>query len=160
MTFLGVFRDDFYNAINTLTAYQYTTTAQASGVLQATAMAGATEVYVLSSGATALTTDSAVNIIAQLQQAIAAAIKTSLAGGAGFASGVNPPNGVPNLFNLTWFLQIENTNAGTLTISAGAGVTLLGAATIATVSERSWIVTVTSPTTITLQTVGSSLVTA
>lgn len=157
MTALGAFRDDVYNAVNVLTNAQVTSTAQASGVLLATALAGAVENYIASSGATALTTDSAVNIIAQLQQAVAVAYKNTING---FGAGVNPPVGVPNLFNLTFYVAIENTNAGTLTLSAGAGVTLVGVATIATVTTRSWIVTVTSPTTVTFATVGAVATTA
>jgi hypothetical protein len=156
MTQLGVFRDDYYNSVNVLTNAQLNNTSQASGVLAAAVLAGAVENYVTSSGATALTTDSAVNIIAQLQTAVAAAYKAQIAS---FGAGVNPPNGVPNFFNFTSFVNIQNTNAGTLTISAGTGVTLVGTATIATATERSWIVTVTSPTTVTLTTLGQIAVT-
>jgi hypothetical protein len=160
MTALGVFRDDFYNAISVLTADQYNTTAQASGVLAASLLAGAEVCYIVSSGATALTTDSAVNIIAQIQTAVATAWKVSQAGGGGFAAGVNPPVGAPNLFNVSWLVSIQNTDGSTLTLSAGAGVTLLGVATVTTVTTRTWIVTVTSPTTVTFQTVGQVATTA
>lgn len=153
MTALGAFRDDVYNAVNVLTNSQLTSTAQASGLLSATALASAVENYVVSSGATALTTDSAVNIIAQLQQAVALAYKNSLAS---FGAGVNPPPGVPNLFNFTFFVQIGNTNAGTLTLTAGTGVSFVGTATVLTASQRGWSVSVTSPTTVVFSTVGSS----
>jgi hypothetical protein len=148
MTFLGVFRDDVYNAVSVLAASQFTSTAQASGTLAATAMAGAAECMVLSSGATALTTDSAINIISQIQNAVATAYKQGLGA---FAAGVNPPNGVPNLFNVVYTLQIVNTNAGTLTLTAGTGVTITGLATIITGACRWYTVTITSPTTVTLQ---------
>jgi hypothetical protein len=152
MTALGAFRDDVYNAINVLTNAQFTATAQAAGVLSATAMASAVENYVASSVATALTTDTATNIIAQLQQAVALAYKSTITG---FGASVNPPLGVPNLFNLTFFLNITNTNGTTLTLTGGTGVTLIGTSqAIATANERSWIGTVTSPTTITLQSLG------
>lgn len=157
MTALGAFRDDVYNAVNVLTNAQVTATAQASGVLQATALAGAVENYIVSSGATALTTDSAVNMIAQLQQAVAVAYKNSITG---FGSSVNPLPGIPNLFNLTFFVAIENTNGGTLTLTAGAGVTFVGVATVTTVTTRTWVVAVTSPTTVTFTTVGQVLTTA
>jgi hypothetical protein len=153
MTALGVFRDDFYNAAAALTEAQYTATAQASGTLAASAIAGARECFVLSSGATALTTDSAINIIAQVQNAVATAYKQGLGA---FAAGVNPPPGVPNLFNVTWTLTIVNTNAGTLTLSAGAGVTLSGTTTVTTASMREYLVTITSPTTVTIQGMFSS----
>jgi hypothetical protein len=148
MTALGVFRDDYYNAAAVLTETQYTVTAQASGTLAATAIAGARLNVVLSSGATALTTDTALNIIAQIQNIVATAYKQGLGA---FAAGVNPPNGAPNLFNTTWTLQIVNTNAGTLTLTAGAGVTLSGTTTVATASMREYVVTITSPTTVTIQ---------
>lgn len=148
MTHLGVFRDDFYNAISALAATQFTSTAQASGVLSATAIAGAAECAVLSSGATALTTDSAINIIAQVQIAVATAYKQGLGS---FAAGVNPPPGVPNLFNVTWTLSIVNTNGGTLTLTAGAGVTLSGVTTVLAGARRDYAVTINSPTTVTIQ---------
>jgi hypothetical protein len=148
MTALGVFRDDYYNAVSVLPQTQYTVTAQASGTLAASAIAGAGECIVLSSGATALTTDSAINIIAQIQIAVANAYKQGLGA---FAAGVNPPPGVPNLFNVAYTLIIVNTNAGTLTLTAGAGVTFAGTTTVVTVAMREYLVTITSPTTVTIQ---------
>ncbi len=146
MTTLGVFRDDFYNFINTLPMLKLTTTAQASGTLAASALTGTTENYITTSGATALTTDTAVNIIA----AILAAIQTA-------ASGAQPT--VAQVPNLTWTVYVRNTNAGTLTLTAGAGVTITGTATIATAVERQYQVTVTSPTTVTFQDLGGATVT-
>jgi hypothetical protein len=150
MTALGVFRDDFYNAAAALTETQYTTTAQGNGtVLAATAIAGARTCVVLSSGATTLTTDSAINIIAQIQIAVANAYKQGLGA---FAAGVNPPPGAPNLFNVTYTLIIVNTNAGALTLSGGAGVTLSGTTSIPLAGAmREYLVTITSPTTVTIQ---------
>ena len=152
MTALGVFRDDFYNALSVLPQSQYNATAQASGVLSANFLGGAGDCYVASSGATALTFDSAVNIIAAIQNAVATAYKQGLGA---FAAGVNPPPGVPNLFNVSWTLTVYNTNAGTLTLSAGAGtgVTLTGLGTIPTSNARIFIVTITSPTTVSIQSV-------
>src|SRR5580692_9647481 len=112
MTSLGVFRDDFYNAIAVLPGTQFNTTAQATGtVLAASLISGAAECFVNSSGATSLTTDSAINIIAAVQIAVANAYKQGLGA---FAAGVNPPPGVPNLFNVSWTLTILNTNAAAL----------------------------------------------
>ncbi len=148
MTALGVFRDDFYNAAAVLTETQYTVTAQAAGTLSAAAIAGARLCAVLTSGATALTTDTALNIIAQIQNVVATAYKQGLGS---FAAGVNPPTGAPNLFNTTWTLQIVNINAGTLTLTAGTGVTLAGTTTIITGASRWYQVTITSPTTVTIQ---------
>jgi hypothetical protein len=143
MTTLGVFRDDVYNYINTLTALKFNSISQASGTIAANLLAGATEVYLSQSGATALTTDTAVNIIAVLQ----AAIQQS-------AAGVQPNLG--QLQGLTWTVYIRNTNAGTLTLSAGTGVTITGLATLATTVERQYQITITSPTTLTFQDLGGS----
>jgi hypothetical protein len=149
MTALGVFRDDYYNAAAVLTETQYTVTAQASGTLAASAIAGARLCVVLTSGATALTTDTALNIIAQVQTAVATAYKQGLGS---FAAGVNPPTGAPNLFNTSWTLQIVNTNAGALTLTGGAGVTLSGTTSVPLAGAmREYLVTITSPTTVTIQ---------
>jgi len=152
MTFLGAFRDDVYNAAAVLTETQYTATAQGNGtILTAAAISGARSVVVLSSGATALTTDSAVNIIANIQNVVATAYKQGLGS---FAAGVNPPPGAPNLFNFTYTLTVVNTNAGTLTFTGGAGVTVTG--TVVTASSRVYLVTITSPTTVTIAPMYSS----
>jgi hypothetical protein len=151
MTSLGVFRDDFYNAVSVLPQSQYTATTQATAtVLAATALAGAGDCYIVASGqaAVSLTTDSAVNIIAQVQNAVATAYKQGLGA---FAAGVNPPPGVPNLFNTNWSLSIVNINSATLTLVAGTGVTLAGTTTVPTTAIRQYLVTVTSPTTVTIQ---------
>jgi hypothetical protein len=151
MTFLGVFRDDVYNAAAVLTETQYTATAQGNGtILTAVAISGARSVVVLSSVATALTTDSAVNIIANIQNVVATAYKQGLGS---FAAGVNPPNGAPNLFNFTYTLTVVNTG-GALTFTGGAGVTVSGA--VPTASSRVYLVTVTSPTTVTIAPMYSS----
>ena len=159
MVHLGVFRDDFYNALAVLPGSQTTVTAQASGTLAASAIAGAGDVFVATSGATALTTDTAINIIAQIQIAVATAYKQGLGS---FAAGVNPPPGVPNLFNVSYTLTITNFNGGTLTLTAGTGVTFVGAnaATLATNTARVYTVTVNSPTTVTIASQYASTVTA
>lgn len=143
MTTLGVFRDDFYNVSSILPEIQYGTTSQASGTLAASLLAGASENYVSQSGATALTTDTAVNIIAQV---VASIQKT--------ANGAFP---VPSIQGMTFTTYVRNTNAGTLTLTAGTGVTITGTATLATTVERQFMVTITSPTTVTLQDLGGSV---
>lgn len=152
MTALGVFRDDFYNAVSVLAQTQYTATAQATGtVLAASAIGGAGDCYIVASGQAGVTftTDSAINIIAQIQIAVANAYKQGLGS---FAAGVNPPPGVPNLFNTVWTLTIVNLNTGVLTLAAGAGVTLSGTTTVPTTgAARTYTVTITSPTTVTIQ---------
>jgi hypothetical protein len=162
MASLGVFRDDFYNGINVLTDAQTTITAQAAGVLSAQALASAVENYVTVTVATALTTDTALNIIASLQQAVAAAYKAQIAG---LGAQVNPPLGTPNLFNMTFFVSIQTTAAG-LTVTGGTGVTFVsgtgvtsGASTVTTGTTRSWIVSVTSSNTVVFTTTGQVLTT-
>lgn len=157
MPSLGVFRDDYYNAVSVLPQTQFNATVLASGsVLPASLIGGAGDCYVNASGgvAVAYTTDSAINIIAQIQIAVATAYKQGLGS---FAAGVNPPPGVPNLFNMSWTLTINNQNTGVLTLTGGAGVTITGVATIATVTERVFTVTINSPTTVTIQSVYASL---
>ena len=154
MTALGVFRDDYYNAVSVLPQTQVVGTSQVSGtVLSASLIGGAGDCYINSSGnttAVALTTDSAINIIAQIQNAVATAYKQGLGA---FAAGVNPPPGVPNLFNVSWTLTLLNfnTSAGAITLSGGTGVTLSGGSeTTAISTARVYEVIITSPTTVSI----------
>jgi hypothetical protein len=162
MTHLGVFRDDYYNAISVLPQSQFSASTQNGGTISASLLAGAGDCYASFSGnagAQALTTDTAINIIAQVQAAVATAYKAGLGS---FAAGVNPPPGVPNLFNMVWTLTVLNFNtaAGVITLTGGAGVTITGTNTIAITSERIFIVTITSPTTVVLQSVNSGTIAA
>src|SRR5271165_3766952 len=95
MAFLGVFRDDFYNGMSVLPQSQLTAITQLTAtILAASIIAGSGDVYIASSGnatAVAFTTDTAVNIVAWLQNAVAAAYKAALAG---FGAGVQPPTAV------------------------------------------------------------------
>ena len=70
---------------------------------------------------------------------------------------MQPPSGVPNLFNLTYTLTIINNNTGTgvITLTGGTGVTIVGTNTLAITTSRTFVVTITSPTTLTIQNVGS-----
>lgn len=159
MTYLGAFRDDFYNAAAVLAQAGTAPTTQASGtILGGPTMVGAQDQYVLFSGgaALAITTDSAVNIIAALQQAIAVAAKAQ--GAAGFAQGVQSPIGVPNLFNLAYTLTISNAGTGAITLTAGAGVTLVAGAAVAASGTVTFVVAITSPTTVSITRVGSGTV--
>jgi hypothetical protein len=161
MAFLGAFRDDFYNAVSALAQTQVVATTAGTSTVPASSIAGAGDCYLDVSGGAGVTytTDSAINIIAQIQNAVATAYKQGLGS---FAAGVNPPSGVPNLFNTSWTLTINNQNSGSITVTAGTGVTLIGtnAGTIVTVTSRVYVLTITSPTTVTMQSVGAFLSTA
>jgi hypothetical protein len=163
MGYLGVFRDDFYNAIHVLPASEAVNGPTGTGTLTAAMLTGAGEVSVAvgngASSAQTYTTDTAVNIIAALQNAVATAYKANVGGFNAVLSA--PPLGVPNLFNVAWTVTIEN--QGTTAASAlagGTGVTIaavnagmtatnlaLGAPN-APVATR-YVVTVTSANTVT-----------
>ena len=167
MANLGVFRDDFYNAIHVLPASQGTAGPTSTGTLTAAMLTGALEnVITVGNGASTAqtyTTDTAVNIIAQIQAAVSAAYKANVGG---FASslGAQPAIVWPNFFNVTWTVDIANqgtTSASTL--SAGTGVTLAylnsgftsGAGNLAVGTPNApaitrWVVSVTSAQTITM----------
>lgn len=150
MTTLGVFRDDFYNATAVLPQNAYKTTTQGTGtVLLASLFALASENYVLFSGGAAISVaiDSAANIIQQLQTCL---IAQQVANG-----GTGAPAGVPNLNNVGFYVQINNANSGTLTLTAGTGITINGTATLAAGTNREYLVTVTGPNAVTFQNVGS-----
>lgn len=138
MTTLGVFRDDFYPTTVALANTVYNATAVASGVIPIALFGVADEVYLASSGATALTTPSAAAIYAQAQ------LTLQLAGIV-----------QPQVNGVNYDLRIINTNVGTLTLTAGAGVTISGPATMATNTFRDYIVTITSQGAVTLQSVGA-----
>lgn len=53
----------------------------------------------------------------------------------------------------SWLVEITNTSGGTTTLVAGAGVTITGTATMATNTVRFFIVTITSVTAVTFQSV-------
>ncbi len=53
-----------------------------------------------------------------------------------------------------YLLRIINTSGGTTTVVAGSGVTLTGTATLATNTTRDFVVTFTSATALTMQSVG------
>ncbi len=163
MAFKGVFSDDFYNAIHVLPASIAVNGPTGTGTLTGAQLTGALEVdLAVGNGAGAAqtyTTDTAVTIIAALNNALATAYKSQLSS---FGAGVNPPTaGLPNLFNLSWTVTISNqgTTAASA-LAAGAGVTIaaqnagmtataiaLGAPN-APVATR-YVVTVTSPATVT-----------
>lgn len=137
MSYIGVFRDNFYSPANVLPPGKYSAIATAnSGVIPAVNLVGGVETYLVSSGTStaALTTDSAANISAALT-----------------ALGVPPANG-PVYTGTSWLLKIKNTFSGTLTLTGGTGVSFAssGTNTIATSSLRTYIAAVTGPNLITL----------
>lgn len=156
MANLGVFRDEFYNAISVLTHSQSTQqSAAASGVIPAAALAGAEDCYVVASGGAAVTetTDTAINIITALNNAVNVALKANVGGFAASLGSLPPQGGIPNLFNMSWTVVLNNQNTGTITFAGGVGVTVvttgITTATIATLTSGTYVVTVTSPTTVT-----------
>ena len=129
MANLGVFRDEFYNAIHVLAESQGVAGPTTTGTLTAAMLAGACECMVsVGNGAATsqtYTTDTAVNIIAQLSAAVNTAYKANVGG---FASslGAQPAlSGIPNLFNVTWTVDIVNQGTTAASVLAGGtGVTL------------------------------------
>lgn len=117
--------------------WNYATLANAAGqTLNSTNIPGGLAgTVILRSGAAAVTdtTDTAANIIASIPGAYV---------------------------GMTGLLVIANTNSGTLTIAAGAGVTLAGTTTVLTAGVRFYQIKITSLTTVTLTgmfTVGASV---
>lgn len=110
--------------------YQYTTTSAAA--IPNSSFYGARDTVVASSGSTATTTPTAAQIIA----------------------------GVPGwTVGDSYVLRILNTNVGTLTLTAGTGVTLTGTATIATAVWREYLVTYTAAGAVTMQNIGAGAAT-
>ena len=157
MANLGVFRDSFYNAIHALAAIQASVGPSATGVIQASLLASAIENIVQVTGTSqTFTTDTAANIIANLQQAVAAAQKANV-GGFAAALGDTPPLGVPNLFNVSFIFTIDAMTAVTgATLAAGTGVTFgtalsgLSNTALSLTAPNKYVAVVTGPASITL----------
>jgi len=155
MANLGVFRDEFYNSIHALTEAQANVGPTATGVLSASIIAGAAECFTSVGGTSqTYTTDTAANIIAQLQTAVATAQKANV-GGFASALGSTPPLGVPNLFNMSWVLNINGQATTAATLAGGTGVTLAAIGTLSPTvlniaGESVYVCTVTGPASITM----------
>lgn len=107
---------------------QFVTIAAGNGTLAAGNMEGAAWCNLASSGATAMTTRTAAQLIA----------------------------GIPNAqIGMTYMLMIFNSNGGTLTLTGGTGVTITGTATIATNIVRFYQVSITGAATVTMQNMGA-----
>lgn len=157
MANLGVFRDTFYNAIHALPAIQASIGPAATGVIVASQLASAIENVVQVTGTSqTFTTDTAANIIANLQTAVAAAQKANV-GGFASALGDTPPLGVPNLFNVTFIITIDAMTAVTgATLAAGTGVTFgtalsgLSNTALSLTAPNRYVAQVTGPASLTL----------
>ncbi|SRR5260221_5296135 len=106
----------------------YSTVSTGNGTAAVNSLSAANFTIYATSGATALTTRTAAQMIADQP---------------------NTPVGS------SYLLRVYNTNAGTLTLTGGTGVTISGTATIATVTWRDYMVTFNSATTLTMQNIGS-----
>ena len=112
---------------------QNTSISSGNGTLTGAQIAGAQFVTLSTSGATAQTTPTAAAMLAAMP---GAAIGTQ------------------------WRLRIVNTNAGTLTITADASVTLTGTATIVTQAFRDFDMKILTATTASMTSVGAGTTTA
>jgi hypothetical protein len=107
---------------------QFTSISSGNGTFAASAVEGAQDVTLATSGATAMTTRTAAQTIAN----------------------------IPNWeIGQSYRLRIYNTNGGTLTITGGTGVTITGTATIATNVWRDYYVTYTGANTVGWQNLGA-----
>jgi hypothetical protein len=122
-----------------LSQVQATTLAlAANSTLPANAITGAGEVTLINTTATpgTQTTRTAAQMYADLQQQL----------------------GLQNLNGMQFALRIVHQGAGTLTLAAGTGVSLgTGTTSVATGTSRDYVVTVTSPASITIQTTGGAI---
>jgi hypothetical protein len=156
MTTLGVFRDEYYNAVHTLAEAQANTGPTATGTVVASMLAGAAECYVSLAGTSqTFTTDTAANIIAWLSQAVGAAYKANVGGFAASLSG-QPAYQIPNLFNMSWVVNFSGAGIVTGgTLAGGSGVTLsnigttLSPTALAIGGVSVYVVTVTGPASVT-----------
>jgi hypothetical protein len=156
---LGVFRDEFYNAIHVLPAAQGVAGPTATGVIPAAALAGALDCGVTIGGTSqTYTTDTAVNIIAQINNAINTAYKANVGGFASSLAGSPALSGIPNFFNVTWYVTIALGLVTTgATLAGGTGVTLAAIGTLSATALGAgagtvarYVVSVTGPTTLTM----------
>lgn len=156
---LGVFRDEFYNAVHVLTMAQAVAGPTATGVIPAAALAGAASCWLTLGGTSqTFTTDTAANIIAQLNSAVQAAYKANVGGFASSLGGTPATSGIPNLFNMSWIVTFAGTGITTgATLAQGTGVTLAALGTLSATAlaagagaESNYVVTVTGPASITM----------
>ena len=128
VTMVGLSLSAYSGGPGGLPASKVTSISAGNGTLSAGDMEGAAFTYLASSGATAMTTRTAAQIIAGIP-------------GAGVGT--------------SYILRVRNTNGGTLTLTGGSGVTISGTATIATTVWRDYRVLVATASTITMTDIGS-----
>lgn len=127
-------------SLSTVKAQAYNTSAlAAAGTLTAANVTGATDTLFLGMTGTFV---AGVNI----QMPTAAAIFAALNGMQGVGS--------------TYVLRVINPSTQTLTITTNAGITISGSATLATLTFRDFLITITSATAISVQDVGAGAATA
>jgi hypothetical protein len=139
----GVFDDSIFPGSAFLAETQISSTGTATTLTAAQACGGC-ETYVIATTAATLATPSAAAIYAQLVQLLQV---SQAQGGPGVAT---PQN---NIVGASYRIRVISTSG--LTVSGGTGVTLVGTGVIAAASWRDFTVQITSPTTITLTSVGS-----
>ena len=145
MTALGVFRDDYYNPACVLPVGQANAGPTVAGVAAASVLAGAQKnVVTVGSAAAAaynVTTDTAANIVAALQTAMR-----------------NLNNTVPSkVIGTSFIVRFINVNATyAATIVAGAGVNIVGTATLALSTSRDFLATINGAASVTLTNIGSA----
>ena len=145
MTALGVFRDDYYNPAAVLPVGQTNAGPTAAGVVAANVLAGAQKnVVTVGSAAAAafnVTTDTAANIVAALQAAMRSLNNT-----------------VPSkLIGTSFIVRVINQSATyAATLVAGAGVNIVGTATLALSTSRDFLVTIHGAASVTFANIGSA----
>ena len=136
MASLGVYEDKYLPVGYNQAPSQYTSISQASGVIPVAAFCGALNTFLLTSGATALTTPAAAAIYQQYLPTVREIGRSSYGG-------------------MRYTIRIANSNAGTLTITADSSITTTGTLTIASGTWREFVISITSPTTANMQGIGS-----
>lgn len=138
----GVFDDSIFPGSAFIAETQTSSTTVAA--ITAAQACGACETYIIQTVATTCVLPSAAAIYAQLVSLLQVSVPQ---GGPGVAT---PQN---QIVGMSYRLRVIST-AGS-TVSGGAGVTVTGTATTGVASWRDFVVTITSPTTLTLTSVGS-----
>jgi len=147
MALRGAFDDLALPAADYLPVVAVTTTAQASGVAPVAGFAGAQQNVLVSSAATALTTPTAAQIYAQFVSALQLAGLANPGQNTALSAGI---------LGSSYIVEIVNSDASGLTLTAGTGVTFVGTNVIAAAAgSRTYAVNIVSPTVVTMTSIGS-----